>query len=53
VSRVGLYRLYWDGARLKVAEVTATSSSAGLGQWEHTTFARAGIQEIPAIPALP
>lgn len=53
VSRVGLYRLYWDGVRLKVAELTAASGSASLGQWEHVTFARAGIQEIPVLPGLP
>lgn len=48
VSRVGLYHLTWDGATFSLTELGAASGSASLGQWEHVTFAHAGIQEIPA-----
>jgi hypothetical protein len=51
VYRVGLYRLYWDGSALRTEELSAASGSASLGQWEHVTFARAGIQEVPALPS--
>jgi len=47
VTRVGLYRLHWDGATLRTEELPASSDSATIGQWEHVTFARAGIQEVP------
>ncbi len=47
VASVGLFRLYWDGVDLQTVELTADPSSATLGQWEHTTFADAGIVEVP------
>jgi hypothetical protein len=46
-SNVGLYRLWWDGANLQVVELSSASGSPTIAQWEHTTFADAGIQEIP------
>ena len=46
VTRVGLFRLWWDGTNLRADELQATSDSAPIAQWEHTTFARAGIQEV-------
>ncbi|GDX83079.1 hypothetical protein LBMAG42_48900 [Deltaproteobacteria bacterium] len=47
VSSVGLYRLYWDGVDLRTVELTAAAGSDTIGQWEHTTFADAGIAEVP------
>ncbi len=47
VSNVGLFRLYYDGRDLLAEELTATADSATIGQWEHVTFAPAGIQEVP------
>lgn len=46
-SGVGLYRLYYDGAGIHADELAVTGDSATVGQWEHVTFADAGIQEIP------
>jgi hypothetical protein len=46
-SGVGLYRLYYDGSGIHADELTVTGDSATVGQWEHVTFADAGIQEIP------
>jgi hypothetical protein len=47
VTSVGLYRLYFDGASIRAEELRATSDSARIAQWEHVTFAGAGIQEVP------
>lgn len=47
VTSVGLYRLYWDGYDLVATELTADPASDALAQWEHTTFADAGIVEVP------
>ena len=47
VTSVGLFRLWWDGSALRVEELRADPSSASIGQWEHVTFANAGIQEVP------
>lgn len=47
VTSVGLFRLYWDGSALHADELTASAGSATIAQWEHTTFAAAGIQEVP------
>ena len=47
VTSVGLFRLHYDGTALIANELTVTSDSATIGQWEHVTFARAGIQEVP------
>lgn len=49
VTAVGLYRLHWDGSQLAAPELTLTAESAIPGQWEHVTFAPAGIVEIPPI----
>ncbi len=42
----GLYRMRYDGTNL-VTEQFAQSGGAPIGQWEHVTFAPAGIVEIP------
>ena len=47
VTSVGLFRLYWDGSALQTDELVASAGSATIAQWEHTTFAAAGIQEVP------
>ena len=47
VTSVGLFRLYWDGVDLLSVELTADPASDTLGQWEHTTFADAGVVEVP------
>jgi hypothetical protein len=44
---VGLYRLRWNGTELITEELTASKGSTLIGQWEHVTFALAGIQEVP------
>ena len=43
----GLFRVYWDGNALSAQPFPLGASSATVGQWEHTTFAAAGIVEIP------
>lgn len=43
----GLYRLFWDGALLSVQELPLSAASFVPGQWEHVTFAGAGVNEIP------
>ncbi len=42
-----LYRLLWDGAQITAQEIPYSQLSAVPGQWEHVTFATAGIKEIP------
>lgn len=42
----GLYRLQWDGTQLTAVAVPLGAASATVGQWEHVTFAGAGIAEI-------
>ncbi|HMY15228.1 MAG TPA: hypothetical protein PKA58_02815 [Polyangium sp.] len=49
-SGTGLYRLHWDGAALTAQEIPLTAGSFIPGQWEHVTFAGAGIKEIPPPP---
>jgi hypothetical protein len=46
-GQTGLYRLYWDGTSLQTDQFTLNAGSAVPGQWEHVTFAPAGIVEIP------
>ena len=46
----GLFRLKFDGQSLVAEAVPLGGGSAEVGQWEHTTFAAAGIVEIPPIP---
>ena len=43
----GLARVYWDGTTLSAQLIPLAPGSATVGQWEHTTFAGAGIVEIP------
>ena len=43
----GLSTLSWDGTSLVATPVTLSAGSAVPGQWEHVTFAPAGIREIP------
>jgi hypothetical protein len=43
----GLSRIYWDGTTLTAQPLGLGTGSATVGQWEHTTFAAAGIAEIP------
>jgi len=47
----GLFRFYWDGLLFQTEAITLTAGSAFAGQWEHVTFAPAGIVEIP--PTVP
>ncbi len=42
-----LFRLFWDGANLSAQPIPLSAESFVPGQWEHVTFAGAGIQEIP------
>jgi hypothetical protein len=51
----GLYRLTWDSAtNLPVTQLfTLGAGSAAVAQWEHVTFAPAGIVEIPPVPGIP
>jgi hypothetical protein len=46
-GKAGLFRLFWDGAKLAAQELPLTAASFVPGQWEHVTFATAGIKEIP------
>ena len=47
VGAVGLYRLYFDGTSVRADELAAAPDGATIAQWEHVTFAAAGIQEVP------
>jgi len=49
-SGAGLYRLYWTGTELLVDEFGLTTESVVPSQWEHVTFAAAGIVEVPLDP---
>jgi hypothetical protein len=42
----GLFRLQWTGTALQAVAVPLDPASATVGQWEHTTFAGAGVGEI-------
>jgi hypothetical protein len=50
VGGTGLYRLFWDGSALVTDQFTVEPGSAVPAQWEHVTFAPAGIVEIPQVP---
>ena len=52
-SGTGLFRLFWDGSSLQATELTLGDGSATPGQWEHVTFAPAGIREIPPTTNIP
>ena len=43
----GLSRLKWDGSAVVAEPIPLGAGSAPVGQWEHTTFAGAGINEVP------
>ncbi len=45
----GLYVLRWDGTELQTLPVPLASDSDPVGQWEHVTFAPAGVREVPPI----
>lgn len=45
-SGSGLYQLEWNGSTLAATELTLDFGSATPSQWEHVTFAPAGIVEI-------
>ncbi|HTM21854.1 MAG TPA: hypothetical protein VL172_15140 [Kofleriaceae bacterium] len=45
----GLFVLRWDGIQLYAQQIPLAAGSATVGQWEHTTFAPAGIAEIPPV----
>jgi hypothetical protein len=47
----GLFRLSWNGTSLVTTALTLDAGSATPGQWEHVTFAPAGVVEIP--PTVP
>ena len=42
----GLFRLQWTGTQLEAVAVPLDPLSATVGQWEHVTFAGAGVGEI-------
>ena len=46
----GLFRLTWNGSALQATQLALDAGSAAVGQWEHVTFAAAGIKEIPPAP---
>jgi hypothetical protein len=52
-SASGLFRLRWTGTSLEAPELTLNPGSASRGQWEHVTFAPAGIVEIPPTNPVP
>lgn len=45
----GLFRLAWDGATISAEPIQLSAESAPAAQWEHVTFAPAGIVEVPPI----
>ncbi|CAN5923499.1 hypothetical protein BH11MYX3_BH11MYX3_44640 [soil metagenome] len=42
----GLFRLQWTGTALEAIAIPLNPTSATVGQWEHVTFAGAGVGEI-------
>ena len=52
-SGTGLFVLSWNGSTLVTTQLTSAPGSAPVGQWEHVTFAPAGIVEIPPVGAVP
>ena len=47
----GLFRMTWTGSALAVEQfgLDLTDVRFGFGQWEHVTFANAGVVEIPPV----
>ena len=52
-SGSGLFQLFWDGVNLQATQLTLDLGSTIPGQWEHVTFAPAGIVEIPPVNGVP
>lgn len=48
-SGSGLYWLHWDGANLVADHIPLSATSTTSSQWEHVTFAPAGIVEISPV----
>ncbi|MGC6509345.1 MAG: hypothetical protein ACON4U_13075 [Myxococcota bacterium] len=46
-SGSSLYRMWWDGVTVQTEMFPLSQSSENPSQWEHVTFAGAGIVEIP------
>ena len=45
----GLHHMFWDGTTLVTEELLFAAGSTSTGQWEHVTFADAGVVEIPPV----
>lgn len=45
----GLFHLSWNGTALVTEQFAIGAGSTALGQWEHVTFANAGVREIPPV----
>ncbi|MBM3726111.1 MAG: PEP-CTERM sorting domain-containing protein [Acidobacteria bacterium] len=48
-----LFRFYWNGTQLVTEQFGVAPGSPTIGQWEHVTFAYAGIVEIPPTDRVP
>ena len=46
----GLSRLFWDGTNLVTEQFGLAAGSDAVGQWEHVTFAPAGLTSVAPIP---
>lgn len=46
----GLYHLKWNGSSLVTEQIVIGAGSTTIGQWEHVTFAPAGVVEIVGVP---
>jgi len=49
-SGSSIWRLYWTGTELVAEQFPLSADSATVQQWEHVTFAGAGIVEVPLDP---
>ncbi len=49
-SASSLWRLFWTGTELVAEQFPLSADSATVQQWEHVTFAGAGIVEVPLDP---
>ena len=49
-SGSSLWRLFWTGSELVAEQFPLAPGSATVSQWEHVTFAGAGIVEVPFDP---
>ena len=48
-SSSGLFELSWNGTNFVTTEFLLAAGSSSRGQWEHVTFAPAGIREVPPV----